>query len=607
MKITLEGGALDIPTQTKCTFDWVAFRFSKTLREAYSTDFEIPRTTNNVRLLEASGLLDSYTQPFGKKLAPCTFVEGNYIMNAYIQVVSVSKKSIKVCLYEDSFFRKYKDKKINDYYEDDDSTIFVWSCNTRTAYPNDFKSYFYGMQYDNKFAQLHACMKVNPVMQGIDAVFPQLSDDWYFISTKKVVCPQNKRQMIEGRMEPDTGDIVLSCGNHITNNGEIEWGESSQKDIYFNRECDVTIKYTLAWKSKNNNSMFGRFLINHNYQGTNDTYDYQVRGDLYTNKVETGTKTYHMHEGSKLNFGFVNRSDYDYVGMIADLYIENYTITEDDYNEELQYCYRHPKLLCYDYNSNNYIEAYWDATTYRYSYRERGTSHTYNANVITQWRGMSYFGKWVNMPDIKITDVFVTAQWIRGEKLKVEDGRLSFVSPNNAKIIKGIIQEIRPTSDKLGQNNYVFYNKSPESVNPVSIIDNEWLDEKKEIFKSTFSYAKPLSLQLCSIDQYTNPVEEDSGEPKVDFEDVGPVICWTWRSGGIFTPDNLAALPLNALSIDKLTQCLEVDITTTNDLLSDFDFVYLDGRKYFVVSGTTSTDRLTTLKCLLIPNTVNNN
>ena len=133
---------------------------------------------------------------------------------------------------------------------------------------------------------------------------------------------------------------------------------------------------------------------------------------------------------------------------------------------------------------------------------------------------------------------------------------------------------------------------------PVSEIQNQWLEKEKVLHKSPFSYSVPRYGQWYVIDQYSDfDYDSDSGEYKAKFNDVdGLAIA---NVGSVNTM--LYKIVLDTMGFESITQSVEVDIETYDDC-KNCDFVYLDGRKYMVVEADSDLETgFTKIKALLVP------
>ena len=323
------------------------------------------------------------------------------------------------------------------------------------------------------------------------------------MATKKVVCPQNQRQVIEGYYDftDISTSIHLSGGQHITNDMEISYADG-QTEIVFNRDANINMTIYVAWRSKTN-SYATNLVLTHNLNGNNTNQNFQIKGNLYRNKIDTFTAAVNVQEGSRLKFSFIGASEYEMCRVLVDCVITDYAINVDDYSTELQYISRAPRLPYYDYNSNSIQIAYFDGSSYPYSYKIKNQSGSSHAMLNTTWRSLSYFGYWANVKNEKITNMLYSLQWFMGKKLMFDNqNTLSWASPNESEIIEGNITDIRPISNRVGQKNYIEM-EADDDPRLVCEIPNEWLTYKYNLHENCFARVYNLNNFYGKIKQYS--------------------------------------------------------------------------------------------------------
>lgn len=629
INIQLPDGRLEVYEDT-IEWSWTAVRFSDGIRDPYSNDFTLPKTTRNIDLLNASGLLDSYTQPLGTQISPCVMTIGSHVIDAYLQVVSVSKEEITICLYEKLFPNNVLDNSITSYVVDDDSSIYVWNVNSYNAYPNTFRKYWYGMGYNSNYAQYHPSKDLNEVIQRVNAGaginMPLSPSNKYAIATKKTVCPQNKIQVIEGYWTSDSGNFaVLSGGQHITNDCEFSYSPDSTT-ITFNRACKVNGKLYYSFKKKTTVSNNFPFYVNRYVQGQPVfSMTYNIPSNNYASYVVTDNYQATMPQGSELRVMCNNTNKYDMLNFVLVLTITDYNITEDDYGQELKYVGRTPRLKVWsddgyfkfgsnawqdyvDGNGGGYTYCWFDGTTYQTHYHNTGSPNSHIVQSFSlEWCSIAYFGYWCNLQDIKVKDLMWGTCWADGKKLvtgyidnmNMIEKVLQYKDAKDTAIIQGIITETRISSDRLGKDNYILTDgQTHEQAEPISHIENQWLENAKDLHKSPFTYAPWRMGNWYCIDQYSNPkYDSDSGEYSCDFNEVDGFAVANAGS----TNTLLYKLTINTMDFERMTQSVEVDIETYDDV-KDLDFVFLDGHKYMVVEGSTDLKtKESSLTALLVP------
>lgn len=589
--IQIANGSLDVNSEQNIEINWKAFRFSEGLRDQYTNDMDIPKTQNNIRLLECYNLLDSPNQMYGSQIKPAVLAVDGRMTDCYLQVVSVNDDSITICLYESTFPPELRDKYIGRMFEDNDNTIIAWNTNTLAAYPDWFKQYDYGMPYDKNYAQLHPVKKLDDLLVAIgqhcNMTIPSLIPNWYVMATGKYICPQNHRQTVEGKMDTSTNQFSIMGGQHITNDLEYSVDLTDNDRITFNRDCDVNMQIWISWKSKNN-SYKVPFVVNHWHYDTqtNTTHEYWLDGLNYTNDITFGAAAFQIKRNDHISFGVVNGSYYDMVSMVADLNITGYSVTDDDYGKDMQYVARLPRLTVYQYAANSYEYWYFDASTYDLGWHKKQTPNTLHRYIQTPWTSFAWFGYYANLANITAANMIWGLGWLLNLKPIISNGVLEYVDAYTSVELKdAYITDMRPSSEHFGRKNYIKWH-AEDTPELVSEIDNIWLEDEVTLHESPFGRVRNLSQWSGIVDQYSNP-EYDDGRYNVDFEDVGFVIMENVNHVGnmqVISP-YIRDIPLHTFGLEDITSTMEVDIESFDIPTEPFDYLYLDGRKFMAIEG----------------------
>lgn len=604
--IQTQHGALDIYKQD-ITWSFTNFRFCDGLKDQYSTDIEIPKTKNNCDLLEVSGLLDSPTQLYGERIQPCILEINGLTMDVYLQVVKITDNTITICLYERTLPVEEREKNIARLREDNHNTIMAWNVNTLNAYPQWFKNYNYGMTYNHNYAQLHPVMNFNDIIDIIasdtNLGIQHIDNNYYTMATGKWLCPQNERQTLEG-LQTEEG-FRITGGQHITNDLSFSYSTSDTDRITFNRGCHVEISLWVSWVWKNNGYKVP-FVVNHHKSedSSNNTVEISLDALNFVNEVNTATFAFDVEAGDHISFGVINGNMFDMVRCLADMRITNYEITEDDYGKEMRYVGRVPRLVVYQWASNNYQYWYFDGSTYDLGYHRRNTSNTLHRYMTTTWTSFAWFGFWANLPEMKVSEWLYGACWLIGKRVRFMNGEVWFEDPNQSTVLENaVIMEMQPATDKLGRKNFIKWDGDDTPL-LVSTIDNKWLEEEHVLHTSPFGKITNIGQFIGQANQYSNPeYDTETGEYKCDFNEVGFLMWYNDTSHGGMTIENnnIRGVNLKTFGLEKITQVMLVTINS-KDYDCDVDYVYLDGRKFMVVSGDTDLNtRETTLSALLVP------
>lgn len=628
--IQLNNGFLDI-YDTDVELSWKTIRFSEGLADPYSNDFTVPKTQNNIALLNACGLLDSQSQPLGVQIAPCAYIVGSHAINAYIQVVSVDDETITICLFEKTIPEELLNVKISELLRDTNDDIFAWNVNTQSAYPAWFKKYQYSLTngINPNYAQLHPSTDLNSVIQRINQAaniqIPLATETHYLIATKKTVSPHNRIQVIEGHWTSDSGNFaVLSGGQHVVNDCEFSYSPD-QTTISFNRDCKVSGRVYYSWRKKSTvTNSFYMYICR--YRPSTPTYApaYTLNSSTYASDADYGVFSTTIKAGDTIRIQCNDTNKYDMLNFVLVFEYSDYDIVDEDYGTELKYVSRAPRLNVWTDNGmikfgNNgwqsvgssngcYTYIYFDGTQYGYYHHQTGHPNTlYPAYINLEWCSIAYFQYWCNLNDISVKDLMFGLCWLEGKKIvsgfqpnySMLVPSVWYADANESAVIDGRITQTRISSDSVGKKNYILMNGEETSdTQPVSEIQNQWLEKEKVLHKSPFSYSVPRYGQWYVIDQYSDfDYDSDSGEYKAKFNDVGGLAIA--NVGSVNTM--LYKIVLDTMGFDSITQSVEVDIETYDDC-KNCDFVYLDGRKYIVIEADSDLETgFTKIKALLVP------
>lgn len=594
IRIQLNCEWLDTYHDEEIELQWTAFRFQKELRAGFTNDLSIPKTERNLRILGAVGLLDSQTQLFGTKTVRGIVQIGLNMTDMMIQVAAVDDTDIKICLYEICFPDYFKGKTINQIFRDSQSTIWPWNKTTVSKYPNYFKAYNYGMPYNGEKAQYHPSMSLRNILSVVSSqggyMVPLPPQSWMLMASKKTVCPFNRVQVIEFNDTSMDGNVFnLHGGQHITN--DLSMDETTE--ITFNRNwVYCTIKLWVMWERKGgtsqNKTMYFNVNGNHNWWIT-------LHSGSGAHGMEQITlspsQNYQFMEGDRISFEFPDVGKYKYVSVIAKIEYSsggyNNYITDDDFGTELEYVGRQPSLRAKGSSQDTFIAM-------------DGASHTIPGSTVsfsTQDLSFAYFGYYCNLPEIKVCDLWHSLQWLTGQKLSFDHQKLvNYEDADMREVIEGRIKEMRPKTDKLAQKNYIKF-KGDES-GPVCTIPNEWLAESVTLHDSIFRNTYANGVDRSKLDQYSNPeYNEDWRWWSCDFDELEGVVLTDCDSYNV-----LKAIPIHTFGFTAFNQTVEVTIESHTPFLRDKDIIYLDGRRYMVISGKTSLEtQESELVCLLFP------
>lgn len=587
INLFLNGGELDIKNGQSVDWNYTPIRFTESLTEPYSTDFELPNTMHNTQLLQACGLLDSENR-FSSRLEPCIMVINGNVLNSYLQVASINADTISVAIFEKSIPNDVLDKSILDFVKDDQNTIWDWDRNSQTNYPTVFKKYMHAASNgQDNYCMYHPSRKMNDILDIISLSsgyeLPHTDSRFWVTATNKNVCPQNKRQVLEVTFGDDAYGKI-NGSQHITNDMEWSW-EPSEDVINFNRQCNCQIDfYVFAWARDawGTDSYFETIIDRPTLTPTQDhftlieTSDNHKRNYIYTDSW-TVPQNYIIN-GSTMKFRMQDLSHFRMVNAVVVLTFDDYEIIEDeDYDIELQYIARAPRIKIRDYAGVMDRYIVFDGT------QQVVISFKSETQTITPpYLSFARIGLYCNMADTPLKDILWGLAWMTETKFQKRNWSYYFDSAYDSYQIDGEITNIETTNSALGKKNHKLFESEKESdVNIVSEIDNFWLDANVTIHQSPFACSSRKFGNWAGYLQYSDfeyDEEKDSYECK--YEDIDGMALSKIEST---TPNLLLRLEIPDFTFDEVLESTTVEIETF-DSVYRADFVYLHGRKYMVQS-----------------------
>ena len=621
--IQTENGALDVYKQD-ISWEWKNIRFTESFQDQFSTDITLPKTNNNCNLLNISGLLDSTSQLFGNHIQPCVLEINGALMDVYIQVVSITDDDINVCLYERTLPAETFNKTLNDIHKDTQDTIYVWSVNTDTAYTSDFRNYYYGSPFNDMYAQKHPVKQLDWVINAINNdlqnfTLPTIDDSLYLMASRKTVCPQNPKQVIEFVNNGDDDEFVMVGGQHVVNDlegwdGFSKVGESTTKALVFNKDCKANLDIYFSWGKKVTTGS-GTYSIGVMINGT---FEYGLSWNTQLFGKRNGYQHLHLtnitiNKGDVISLklgGTTNnpQDKFELLTGVLDLTYTDYEITDDDYGENLVYCCQHPVLRQW-FPNDSYLDHIFDGRTENYYiYNWDGSlSVGSEINMNFPWLGISYFGYWCNIGDLKLKDLYYGLCWLYSKKLVRDSNQMMFDNINEFLVLENAnIIEILPNGEYLGQETNVSW-CGDNGLATIDTIDNVWLSNIVKRHESPFEYIKTKHYGLAWVDQYeiTSTVDSSTNQTifECNYEEPEGIVLLRWgqygrnHTWGLIPPPNISNMGL-----DKITQYMQVTIESFDSDVIDKDYVYLDGRKFLVVEGDMDMNtKQSTLTALLVP------
>lgn len=603
INLFLNNGELDIYSGQDITLTYTPIRFCDALTDPYTTDIELVNNSHNVNLLSASGLLDSNNR-FSGRIKPCLLSLNGELMEVYMQVTSIDDDTITVALFEKHIDKETMNKTILDLIKDDQYSIYPWYKNSVTDYPAVFKKYVNGLYGFTDYCQVHQSRNVNDIIDILSLAshyeLPHTNPKLWMTATNKKMCPQNKRQVLEITFKKNEIMGYVNGGGHITNDLEWSWDPSEQK-ITFNRHCIASMTITLSYGRKNNyhptyNEYFETILRRPDNTPVQDHFT-EMPLPWYNGVVSstyTTPQTYIIQD-TTLEFKIANMNRYDYANAVIIMDITDYDIVDDDYDVDLSYIARYPKLLFWTATQHGQdLYMYFDGGTYQFV-----PTSSEVVPITLPKLSFSYLGFYCNLPKITLKDLLYGLCFLNEKKFLKVSWEYLFLDANDKKEIDGVITSFETINDSLGIKNHLLFTGEEENdYNTVSTIESDWLEANVDLHTSPFAYSLRSFGNWAYFHQYSNKeYDEEKGEYKCDYDEVDGLPISKIEP---IAPNMLLRVELPDFGFDELTESTTVEIETYDDVRR-LDYIYLHGRKFMVQEIETELNGgLSTIKAIEI-------
>lgn len=564
IKIAIDGGLLDMPQQeVSSTFS--SLRFAEAIPEQFTTDITLPKTSHNIALLDAYGELDR-GQLFGTKI-PCYIAGDTFNTDGCLTVDKIEEETITATVYFGTLPLELLESKIRDLITDDSTTYYgLTGFSYDTVLKNCALYRFYASKYSagiNDYEQpmhpyetlgfpIPPSISVNALLSRLSAAtgiqLPMLANDM-FATAKMFKQARNVPSVWSfknGAVQTDTTQLGLTFTETTS---DISGARCYR--IQVDQDCTLTIR--LAGIGYYN--VFDA-VIKVNGQTYNVHEWYGVWADFSTTENMTAGGELKVYVGN----GYVN----DVALQITPSGMFN---TPDDNSQQLNIDY-------FGHTLESYIASGCPL------------------NVPT------YMGTIENLGDYTVKELLTALCWQTGQRIVNIGGALSFTTANTAKMVQqATIVSYEPVFDGLGRKNYVTRKDGNYGTFNIdnSLLDLECSIQDMEVWSMSIRRGKLLA------PIYEWEVDGESSPPvwKPSFADVDGIVLSTLDT----TYWLLMALPApSTMDIDRLGKIALVTMQTYESV-SDYDFIYYQGRVYMVVDGTTDeATGLTEVRALLVGN-----
>ena len=654
ISIIVNNENLDLYEENEINFEWTSFAFSKSVKEPYSTDFTIPKTSTNIRLLGLYNLQDETPFDFQEDyIKGVLIIDNNTVshqrINVDIQVIKVNKDDISIFIIESNPVEEFLSKNLVKKFDGDkdgilidkESTIFPWYINTHNESPEIFINYNYGSPFVSLYAQYHSS---KPLLRVIDeALHPfglyrenflintEYAREMHLLATNKYVCPQNHRQIIRGHMNKNE-DLYVYGGQHVTNDISKEVDEE-KVTFTINRRCKIKGSLVFSFYNKIHyisNSSFALKNVDTGdavFRVTVPIRDYRAYSyvvDITPAVVEPGVYEFRVAGSFTDNhFAFLFEAE-----------IYDYETTKEDSEIELEYDYRYgtPEIFedvnnkCVPLTNDEFSVVVQNGKRYLQfsydNYKKDGTVEGHHNKTVPLYF-YSYFGYYCNLPEIKMKDFIYNLSWTSNRKISFDKDNVINFAPFK---VYNLEKDYEITNTEFLDNHFgkttAFKCKNEEllDVNPDDTfnINNKWLSDNVAIKESMFARLSKDSKNWMIVPQYSEfERDNDTNEYKCKYDEIEGVVVGVRQEitsnsfylepVEYFIPSNIGVTypHIPRLLLDSIKQIFKVDITcySTIDLM-EYDFLNIDGRLYYIISGTKNIEDGTfNIKALLVNDT----
>lgn len=600
-KIFIDNSQLDTYEDSDVAIEYQPFIFSDTIKSPYSTDFTIPATENNLKLLNIIGYNNKTTSAIQSQYIVGMMVSDLYNLTVNIQVVSYTiNKSITIFIVEKDPLKDFIDKKLGEILVDDESSIFQWDYRSNSD-TNNFIMYDYGRgSLNTNYAQLHPSMSVPNLLKNIESkngytygtFFPTTFDKYTITAHKKNVCPQNKKQILFGNLAENKQFLNICGGQHITNDVEGKLELNDYDKINFNRKCHVNLNIYYSYFSRKHWDYTGNFFIVLNDRRI---HFYSIPTTSYTNKcckiLNVGLD---IENGDTLRFEATHPEKYNgKFKIIVQMEITDYEITEDDYGTELNYISNQALLNPYTYGGDEVTEYTLSlrdgvmCVEQNYEYSNKGSAIKYGELAIYPQTSYQFFGFYTNLDrEKKFKDLIYTLLWMKNKKYYYDafDGRYMISNLKVTKLDKILSNEdVEFSTSLFGQNNYIEYANDEKQY--FSMINNLWIEKEKAVKKTYLIYCGQQYINssyefVASLKQYTDfEYDTDNKTYKCKFNDYDGFMITEYDNN----TKSLKPLYINYDILRGITQIV-LESFEVNHICnwSDIDFIEYQGKLYLI-------------------------
>lgn len=554
MRILINSTELDVTAGQEVSFHFANMRFSDVFANSFSTDFDLPLTSNNIRILGVYGLIDRPQQLFGS-LIECQVLTRGENRRGRMQINSIKNGAVNVTLYMSELPTELS-LPLARLIPDTAATIYSWLDWESRAYetPSSSRAFDNKTYYDRgdgipvmpnvKLSELFARIAT---ASGMTINTGSLAD-YRLMCSRLVVCPQNQRQIALYQLQNVIMQKKMS-GQHITNEIADDPVVINDVAIYptdFNRDCSVTVAITAVSTTGLPDESITL------WKRHNDEWQ-QIR--TYAPESSSREEYVTIEEGDAIGVSCIMGG-----WLMVDLTISEYEIREDDYDTKLT------------------LDVGADYST---------------PSWYTGGGAYVYIGIMCCLPKLTAKELLSAIGWQIGKIIEVNDMSLTYNQPNRYATIDAEIVSYAPQSDALGRVNEI---QGADGGQLTKFYIDAVLQAEKVFHKSPFvKLATALhgdSMQWAVIDLF------ERTEP-FDFVGVEGGVLTVAASSGT-TSYLTAPTAVSFLGVDSLAFVMEIEGVTLADI-THLDYVVINTHTYMVEEGDTDElTGMTNFKALLI-------
>lgn len=532
MRIRVNNEWLDM-AKTLVGVHWANMRFSDAFQDAYSTDFELPMTTKNMRLLDVFSVLSRSGDPYASMVACCVVIDG-LSSDGLISIDGVSGELIRCTVYFAQLPTALSEP-VTRLVTDNADTIVDFTDRTLEGESSRVGEVNYTL-YQTAGNIIRPNVKLSYLLSQLTAAtginLPTVPDTLRIIGSRQVVCPQNARQLIEWSVSSYTNYEISRHGQHIAN--EVD---TTNKWVTINRAATLALSLYWSTTAAISGAMARIQISSNGGQNWANIQDVPLDGS----ERQPVAFSVALQSGDIWRILFIGWSG----TLMSICDYSGYEITADDYGVP----------LVFDRDADYSLPSWVDE----------------DASFV-------YYGVLANISTFTTRELLSSLAWMMGKRIRFTPFAVEMVDANVSKFIEARIDSVDFGCDKLGRTIKI------ESANGETLasasIDNTKLQDTATLHKSIFARLQGVdSWNIVAVDFYSN---NGDGWAAQDYNGGVALAVQTVHSSGMLYLQPWGDWSM--LGIDTLRRVALIDAVTLDEI-SGCDYVYIDGHKYMLIEG----------------------